>query len=60
MANFIFCYRSPGCSSVETVAISSKKFDDAVSYAKLFCKKSNKTLVGVFEGRVFYDMMSSN
>lgn len=53
MKNYTLFYSNAGSAGYDTVVFKAKSLNDAISYAKLWCKKSNKTLLGVIDARIF-------
>lgn len=57
MLNFIFIYSDAGCSNYDTVVFKAKSLNDAILYAKKWCKASSKNLLGVVNSRAFSDSL---
>lgn len=53
MKNYILFYSSAGSSGYDTVVFKAKSISDAISYAKHWCKQSNKESLGVIDARIF-------
>lgn len=53
MKNYTLFYSNADSVSFDTVVFKAKSLNDAISYAKLWCKRSNKSLLGVIDARTF-------
>lgn len=53
MKNYTLFYSNAGSGSHDTVVFKAKSLNDAISYAKKWCKSSNKELLGIIDARIF-------
>lgn len=53
MKNYTLFYSNVGSLIYDTVIFKAKSLNDAISYAKKWCKNSNKVLLGVIDARTF-------
>lgn len=53
MKKYTLFYSSAGSSGYETVVFKAKSLNDAFSYAKHWCKISNKELLGILNTYAF-------
>lgn len=54
MKDYTLFYSNAGSSAYDTVVFKAKSLNDAISYAKTWCKHSNKELLGVVDSRTFF------
>lgn len=53
MKNYTLFYSNAGSGSHDTVVFKAKSLNDAISFAKKWCKSSNKELLGIIDARIF-------
>lgn len=53
MKNYVLFYSSAGSSSYDTIVFKARSLHNAILYARIRCKNSNKELLGVIDARVF-------
>ena len=53
MKNYTLFYSNAGSRIFDTVIFKAKSLNDAVSFAKKWCKSSNKELLGVIDTCTF-------
>ena len=53
MKNYTLFYSNAGSSIHDTVVFKAKSLIEAISYAKKWCRDSNKEILGVIDARTF-------